>query len=218
MAEPPRPFAVALALSNFWLISVKVYGDPTVWCHHTEFWIFLQFFSSKTTKKTFFWWHYIETQALYRHSGNCYFRLKNLVKLSRVNDFQHFFDFWLTLPEFVHKFTGSSLSWPKNDFLFLEVSKYRYFQYSKCLVGPIKLFWRSLGLIAMPGNAVLPNLTIILSTGRLESPQPLNASVRLSVTTERLSKLWKMTGKKQARFLLGPQWPQVTSSKKIQCG
>jgi hypothetical protein len=38
-------------------------------------------------------------------------------------------------------------------------------------------------------------------------------SVRLSVTTERLSKLRKITGKKQARFRLGPLWPPVTGSK-----
>jgi hypothetical protein len=49
----------------------------------------------------------------------------------------------------------------------------------------------------------------------LESLQPFNVSVRLSVTTERLSKLRKITGKKQARFPLRPQWPPVTGSKKF---
>ncbi len=55
----------------------------------------------------------------------------------------------------------------------------------------------------------------ILSTGRLESLQPFNVSVCLSVTTERLPKLRKITGKKQARFPLRPQWPPVTGSKKV---
>ena len=40
-------------------------------------------------------------------------------------------------------------------------------------------------------------------------------SVCPSVTTERLSKLRKITGKKQALFPLGPLWPPVTGSKNL---
>ena len=49
---------------------------------------------------------------------------------------------------------------------------------------------------------------------RVYSPL-MRPSVCLSVTTERLSKLRKITGKKQARFPLRPQWPPVTGSKKF---
>jgi hypothetical protein len=57
----------------------------------------------------------------------------------------------------------------------------------------------------------------ILSTlkrGRVGTPL-MCPSVCLSVTTERLSKLRKITGKKQARFPLRPLWPPVTGSKKV---
>jgi len=57
------------------------------------------------------------------------------------------------------------------------------------------------------------DFNFILSTlkrGRVGTPL-----MCLSVTTGRLSKLGKITGKKQALFPFGPQWPPVTGSKKF---
>jgi hypothetical protein len=60
---------------------------------------------------------------------------------------------------------------------------------------------------------VILNYPLHLEEG--ESWYPFNVSVRPSVTTERLSKLRKITGKRQARFPLRPLWPPVTGSKKV---
>ena len=82
---------------------------------------------------------------------------------------------------------------------------------------PVGELSTSLPQIVGHANMLSIATALMHDDGKTDSGEvwPFNASVCQSVTTERLSKLRKITGKKQARFPLGPQWPPVTGSKQI---